>query len=612
MNFKRPILILLFLCLLLGAGLVATHVLRPRLDYRLGERLFTLPVESVTTMECDVLDETGQWCTAKLERQGIRWVFSSPYAGTYCSETAMNHIFEATRQMRVTSVIGRVQETNFNAQQYLTLKTIDKTLSCGFNRDSELSLEQTAVAIDNELVTIASETLASLPKQLNDLRSCALLPFTSSTAITEITWSEAEMPFTRAHRLPDGDWEVSQADLFKKRKEVIDPILEHLVSSKIIAQYIFPSTPQEASTTERIPTEMLMKYGLDMENARLSIRTRDLDKPLIFSLGNSVPENPDYIYCLIHASQSIVLIPQSIRAAFAPEGPFAVDYTNLPLLETDETPNILDIRLFSNDTRATYMRNGQQWENKLLGLTVDKAALDEFLDTLVALHADLLAIQQPEMTDPYLQISLQYSSEAKTTTLAFAREETGDILVHCKETGRLYTLPEDVFPEKLYSPTLPYDLLDKTALRLNPSSITKITLQRPKQPDIAIARDASVTQGWRTLSPQGAYVNVEVVNAWLNHFSHMPAHALSVLQNHTNTLAPWGYRADGEIAYQLRVTLDFDGTNEHLRNTLLFAESARDDAFTPMILQGRLIEYLIAPDILQSLLQNPLLYEDRE
>lgn len=612
MNFRRPIICLLFLCMLLIGGLVLTHVFRPSVNSRIGEQLISFAPETITEMSFDVKDEQGQWCTVHLKRQGTRWIFVSPYEGTLCDEDAIANILTACRQMHVASIVGRVQELNFTAQQYLTLKSVDKAIVCGFNLDAEMNLKHIAVAVDEEVVTVDATALAVLPKTLNALRTHALLPFTTPDYILELTWSEVGTPFTRAHRLPNGNWEVSQADVFVKRESSIVPLLEDFVKKDLIHAYVFPKNHTEANKIDHIPTEMLMKYGLDMENARLSLRVRGLEDPVVLSLGKPSTESPDDIYCLIHASQSIVLVPKTMREYFDEKGPLAIDYTNLAIVEQDETPpTMVEINLLTSGNHTTYVCTNGKWENKMVGLKVDETAISAFLKTLYDLRGDLLAIQQPEPTDSMFQIKLQNEAKATDVTLSFTRDESGDMLVYNRETKRLYTIKEDAFPECLLSSTLTYDFFEKTALCVNPQSIVKITVQRPGEEDLILARDEAVTCGWRTIQPKGAYVDVEVVDAWLKHLEKLPAHALIIHEGYENTLAPWGYRSNGTPSYQLRLILDFADASQGLRNILLFGETSMEENFIPMIIQGRTVEYFIDPEIVNAFKRSPFVYENR-
>jgi hypothetical protein len=610
MNFKRPILILLLLCMALAAGLVATDMLRPSLHQRVGRRLFSIDPEAVVTMQCDVKDESGAWCSVSLKRDGSRWSFVSPYRGMMCDVTAITKLLSLGRQMRVTSIVGPLQETNFHAQQYLTFTTVEKSYTCGFNLDSEMTLQRAAVAVDEEVVTIEASALKALPKTVSELRSRALLPFLPEDYILEMTWSEEGAPFMRAARLPQGDWEVTQADVFKKAKETIAPVLEALVKKDLIAAYVYASDDSDMATGEHISTEVLMKYGLDVENARLSVRVRGVDDPIVFSFGKRSTVMPGFVYCLMHGSQSIVLVPEEVRDFFKASGPFAVDYTNLPLVEKRERPTTVDVRSYKHASYATYVYNGARWENKILGLAVDPAAMAALLEMLTTLRGDVIAIQQPAPTDVDLQVTLHYGAEERITLL-FVRDESGDMHVYCSETKRLYALPEDAIPEALLSETFAYDVLEKTALRLDPLTIQRVTIERPGAPTMAIARDDAVTGGWRTLQPAGGFVDLKVLEGWLKHFAWMPAEQLKVLDGRASVLAPWGVDASGSPRYTLKIVLDLDGSAEGLRNTLIFAPVQTLEMPVPMQVQGRLVEYTIAPEIVADLMRSPFVYEDR-
>lgn len=610
MNFKRPILFLIFLCVALITGLIVTHILRPQLNQRIGGALFSVSPDSIVAIQCDVKDEEGQWCTVKLKREGASWSFVSPYKGMMCDVSAVTKLLALSRQMRVSSVLGKQQDTNFEALQYLTFSTVEQDYTCGFNLNAEMDLSRMAVVVDEDVVTIDASVLNALPKTVSELRSRALLSFIPEDYILELMWRKEGAPFMRATRLPDGDWEVSQADVFRKRAEVVTPVLEALVRKDLIAAYVYTSSRERSTGEGQAFSDELLKYGLDLEDERLSVRVRGEDSPIVFSFGNASTAHPGFVYCLLHASQSIVLVPSFVRDFFNETGPFAVEYANLPLVEKGLNPTSIEIQQIASSTHATYVRVEDQWENKALGLVADAKAMEDFLACVLDLRGDLVNIQSTELKEAFLQIEIR-GEKNETTTLLFSNEEkSGRVEVYCKETKRLYSIAMEAFPKLLLSATLAHDMLERKVLQIDPATIKKITIERPGEPTLAIARDVTVTGGWRTIQPAGAYVDTKVVEVWLNYFANLPANNLKVLDRSVSLIAPWGTYEDGTPKYQFRMVIDLDGSDHGLRNTLLFATTKQATDDVPMIVQGRSIEYMIAPKIVSDLICSPFVYED--
>lgn len=620
MNFKRPIIFFILLCCVLIGGLIFTHAVRPRPNRLIGTEVFPIASNAITSISLNVEDESGQLRAVELKRQGRAWFFEHPYKGVLCNDRTIARILSATNQMKVLSICDAELASRFKFNRSLTLATVDKTYQCGFNPNGEIKSDRVAVATENEIVCVDAATIKQLPKTFNELMPQALLPFVSKDSILEMTWRENGVPFTRVYRdevtSQKGDWIVEKADVFKKTNEVIAPLLEELVKKDFIVKYLTPIEGSSQQVFDHLSIEVLRKYGLDLDEcARFTIRLREFKEERVFKFGHESVEAPGYIYCLIeHApnAQSIVLVPKVIRTAFGEEGLFAVEYTNLAIVDGIDSPDIVDIRSMTNMQQANYIQENGTWVNKQIALNVDSKAMQSFIQHLLSLRGNLVAPNQPPMNDPIAIISLKKQQDASASaTISFDRDENGDFFVYRNETKRLYFIKESDFPKALLSPNLAYDVLDKIALRVAPQTVKQIEIQQPEQDPITIVRDAEVASGWRMVQPVGAYVDVAVVNRWLAHLEKMETHSIMVKDDLFDVTAPWGYRSSGEPSYQLRLILDFNSSTTDLRKTIIFAESASEDGDVKMVVQGRTGEYLVAPEVVNDFKQLPFVYEER-
>ncbi|MEG2724265.1 MAG: DUF4340 domain-containing protein [Kiritimatiellia bacterium] len=603
MNFRRSILVLLSLVILLAAALVAARWYHPADPYARGSRLFPVAPESVVGVELEFGTAIPR---AVLVRSGELWRMKEPFPGALCGAAEMAALLDACQGMKILNDLGRRAERL--PERAVTLRVPDASWTCRFGERLPMRLSETLAEVDGEWVSLATENLANLPQSAAALRTKVLLPVLPET-ITALEWRAPGISFTRAVRVSNGNWSVTQPLPFEVTRTAVRPVLEALCVDPLTA-YVRPSDTPSADLTELLSSlhseTTLAEYGLDEETAvRVTIYLLGMTDPMTLRIGKADPERAGNVFCLMDRYQSIVSVPAKLRELFSAKGPFVTDYCNVPVLGDLTEPVRLLLRPQGGVISTELARVNGVWTLVLPApLPADGAVVAAMNRQLFTLTGDLLGTTAPA-GDPLCELSLLWDGGRAPVELAFyAGEAVGTRLVFRRDTGRVYRVKTADLPLAMIESDFDYALVDRTVLSLPAANIRCITVRRKHAAmDVTVGhRDGSLA--WETDRPRGAYINQAAVDAWLTLFADLRAvRVIRYISASREDLNAYGLDSP-----ELSIVLDLEG-EEGLRRVLLVGTPHPVTGNAPLLIQGRPMVYEIDAktlEILRRMLVEPL------
>ena len=605
MRFGRNILILSALALFLAAGLLTERLMRPGRAVDAGVPLFPVAPEAIVAIEWEEESPTGATRPMALRREGELWHLATPYAGALCDAAAMADFLDAALAMRVSARLGPAEGSAFRVTRRLTLRTADGAYTRGFGGAQPMALAQTLAEADGALVSVEAAQVARLPKRAATLRTRAALPVPAER-VTALEWRAPGQPFTRAQRLPNGNWAVSRPFPFEVEAKDAGRVPEALTAAHGILAYVRPADDAPPPATDRaLPEAILANYGLDEETAlRLSVYVRGLGRPLTLRFGRADPDREGAVFCLLDDGRSVVSVPGALAAAFGAEGPFVATAREFVVFGEAAEATRLTVRLRGQETPVTLALANGLWRLTLpMSLPADAVAARGLLARLAGLVGEVTGIEPPAGQDPLCVLTLGEPRPGETPpALALYAGASADTLLAWRtDRRRLYRVARANVPAGLLEPGLQHALADRTVLSVPAAQIRRLAVLRRDGSGCAVRR-AGAALTWSTESPVGAYVDTATVDAWLTRFADLKAdHVLRDAPVALGALRPYGLERP-----LLRLTLDLDGAEEGLRRVLLIGDPDPETGEAPALIQGRPILYALDADTVRLLLRSPV------
>lgn len=611
MNFRRSTFLFILISLFSGGGLFLTKNYGAIPECHLGEPLFPLPPNAVTSIAWHVSTLEGIM-PVKVKRLGQRWSFVSPFPESDCDERTIQTILDAATSMDVTSLQGKIEETGFMPTRELILATADQHYAISFGNDQPFANDSTVVARGDNLVTIDSKNVARLPRTLNEFRTKSLLAFIRPEQILSLEWHVRGAPFTRIHRLANSNnWTLSQPFTLTLARDKIQRLLEALTKPNLIETYLTPDDFSIVTTPTQFTSTELMQYDLDEEHAiRLSVYVRGLKEPLKLRFGKNDPIRENHVFCLMSNNQAIVSVPREIRDALTNNENAIINASDIPIIADIKKPTTIRLRQKEDHLHTTYVLDRDQWKQQAYDCYADPNAMEAFCSTLLNLRGDLINTNVVPTLKPECEIIIEQANhQPQNVHLTLYRNPTTQQIEVFREDNRYsYALKNENLLSQIMAENVTYALLNQQLLQLPPETIKTITIQRTGLPNTVISRNTTENT-WQTISPAGAFVNEEVADQWLKQFENL--RATQILGPAENPSAPWGSDNVGNLNFSIRVILDLKDDTHGLRKVLLFETPNPSKSTVQMMILGSPILYEVPRSVYDLLATSPLLYLDR-
>ena len=605
MKFARNIIVLLFLVALLAAGLVSERFLRPNASLAPGVPLFPTPPEQIVGISWDVEAPNGAIREMTLRREGDLWRMERPYPGALCDAAAVADFLDALQSLRVQARLGPAEDSAFRIMRRLTVFTPEDAYSRGFGGTQPMALAQTLAEADGMLVSVEASAVARLPRSAAALRTRALLP-AGPDRVQALEWRGPQAPFSRAQRLPGGNWEVSRPIPFEVEARAAGELLAALTAEGSVLAYVRPADDAPYAPDRPLAETALAGYGLDEESAlRLSVYVRGLDEPQTLRFGRADPAHADAVFCLLDDGRSVVAVPKSIPERFGADGPFAPAFREFLVLGEAAEAARLTFRREGREAPVALERAQGVWRLTLpMALPADAAAVRELLAWLPTLTGEITGVEPPSGEEPVGSLTIEREHGAPPVTLTFypSPERPADsLLVWRDDQRRLFRVARGERLGALLSENLQHTLVDRTVLSVPAGRIRRIAaLRRDGSRCAAVRPGAALT--WETESPAGAYVAADVLDAWLTRFADLKAER--VLRD--APVSPDKLRPYGLDRPLVRLTLDLDGGEDGLRRVLLIGDPDPKTGAAPALVQGRPVLYELDAETVRLLLRWPM------
>lgn len=609
MRFGRNIAFLLALVAALAGALVALRALRPEALPQGGDPLFPMPPEAVLGVVWDAEGPDGRQVPVALRREGELWRMTRPYPGAVCDAAAVTDLLDAAQALRILARLGDKAAADFRPERRLTLRTVDGARTCGFGEVLPMRLSETLAEVGGVLVSVEAATVARLPMQVAALRTRAVLSAAPSRLLS-LEWRAPGRPFTRAQRMANGNWSVTQPFPFEAPAEKVAAALATLTDAHAVAAYVLPADgdafgPDGLARPCPTSESALAGYGLDEEGAvRVTAHVRGVSEALTLRFGKEDPARPGNVFCLLNGAQAIVSVPSALRDVFGPQGPFVTDYRNLPVLGDAAPPRRLTLRAGPGDAPTELARARGGWSMALpVNLPADTAVVRGLLQGLSGLTGDLTGEEPP--STPALCLLTLTPAEGAPAELSFHASESGEgaLLAYRADLRRLYRVRREAVPEALLRGGFAHALADRTVLAEPAAGIRRISLLRRDGSRVSVVRPG-VALDWETEAPQGAYIDPDTLDAWLTRFADLKAvRVLRGVPTAFGALRPYGLDNPS-----LRLTLDLEG-EAGLRRVLLVGDPDPATGAAPALVQGRPILYELDAETVR-LLRRPLAVQE--
>ncbi len=610
MRFGRNIAFLLALVAVLAGALAALRLLRPKAALQGGEPLFPMPPEAVVGVAWDTEGADGRRVPAELRREGELWRMVRPYAGAVCDTAAVADLLDAAQALRVLAHLGRAADAGFRPDRRLTLQTVDGTRSCGFGGVLPMRLSETLAEVGGALVSVEAATVARLPAHAAALRSRAVLPVPPGR-ILSLEWRAPGRPFTRAQRMANGNWGVTQPFPFEVKAAEAAAALGALTDARAITDYVLPADgdtfgPEGLARPGPTSEAALAGYGLDEEGAvRVTVHVRGLGESITLRFGGENPARPGNVFCLLNGMRAVVSVPATLRGLFGPQGPFVTDYRDLPVMGDAEAFGSLTLRAGPTDAPTELTRSRGGWSIVLpVSLPADAAAVRGMLRGLAALTGDLTGTEPPK-SEALCLLTLARASGGAPAEIAFypSAADPESLLAYRADLRRLYRVRRAAVPEALLRGGFAHALADRTVLAEPVAGIRRISLLRRDGSRVSVVRPGA-SLAWETEAPKGAYIDSAALDAWLTRFADLKAvRVLRGVPTAFGALRPYGLDRPA-----LRLTLDLEG-EAGLRRVLLVGDPDPETGAVPALVQGRPILYELDAET-AALLGRPIVVRE--
>lgn len=576
MRFRRNIILLSVLVLILAGILVALQQMRRHMRLGTGWRIFPVDSASVVGIRLDFV--AGEPDLAVV-RDGDTWRMKSPYDGLFCDAAAVAELLDGALGMRVSAVPGDLPEEPFQEPfRTLTLELPDGAYTAKIGTPLPMCEHEVQAETDGRRVILPADQTEFLPKSADALRTSVLVPLPADR-VSALEWRAPGIPFTAAVRRPSGNWSVIQPIPFEVRAETVRSILEGLCETPSLT---YAETHRSASEGN-IAEPALAGFGLDDESAlRLSVRIEGGGAPLSFRFGAPVPGQPETCYCLIEGAKTVVAVPKSLRDAFGAEGPFVTDFRNLPVFGDISGPT--RIRLAPRAGTVTELKRSESgWELLLpVRLTAAAQTVEAYCRRIFGLTGD--AAKLPEGGQPpRTQLTFYWGGGRPSVTASFYEDpaHSGMMLVRRDDTGRVYRVSRDRLPSALLADGLDVALVDRTVLSLPAAAVRRIA---DGTSAVAVAQKS---RRWETVSPAGAYLVQPTVDALLTLLADLRAVRVmaALASGPEETVIRYGL--DEPVR---KLTFDLTGSDA-LRRILLIGRQSPVTGNAALMVQGRPIVY---------------------
>lgn len=610
MRFGRNVAFLVALVAMLAGALVALRLFRPEPLPQGGDPLFPMPPEAVLGVTWEAEGPDGRQVPVELRREGESWRMARPYPGAVCDTAAVTDLLDAAQSLRVLAYLGDKAAADFRPERRLTLRTVDGARTCGFGEALPMRLSETLAEVGGALVSVEAATVARLPTRVAPLRTRAVLP-TEPSRLLSLEWRAPGRPFTRAQRMANGNWGVTQPFPFEAQASLVAPALRTLTDARAVTAYVLPADgdafgPDGLARPCPTSESALAGYGLDEEGAvRVTVHVRGSGEALTLRFGKEDPAHPGNVFCLLNGAQAIVSVPVALRDVFGPQGPFVTDYRNLPVLGDAVRPQRLTLRATPGDapTELAMVRGG--WAITLpVSLPADTVAMRGLVRGLSGLTGDLTG-EAPPSTPTLCVLTLAPEGGAPSELSIHASDAGEDVLLAYRpDLLRLYRVRREAVPEVLLRGGFAHALADRTVFAEPAANIRRISLLRRDGSRVSVARPGPALD-WETEAPKGAYVDAATLDAWLTRFADLKA--VRVLRGEPTAFG--ALRPYGLDNPSLRLMLDLEG-EAGLRRVLLVGDPDPATGAAPALVQGRPILYELDAETVR-LLNRPLVVRER-
>lgn len=610
MKFGRNIAFLLSLVAVLAGALAVFRLSRPEALPQGGDPLFPMPPETVLGVVWEAEGPDGRQVPVELRREGDSWYMTRPYSGAMCDAVAVADLLDTAQSLRILARLGDKATTDFRPERSLTLRTVDSARTCGFGDVLPMRLSETLAEVGGTLVSVEAATVARLPTRVAPLRTRAVLPMEPDRLLS-LEWRAPGRPFTRAQRMANGNWGITQPFPFEAQASQVAPALRTLTDVRAVAAYVLPADgdafgPDGLARPCPTSESTLASYGLDEEGAiRVTVHARGIGEALTLRFGKEDPARPGNVFCLLNGAQAIVSVPSALRDVFGPQGPFVTDYRNLPVLGDAVRPQRLTLRVSPGDapTELVMIRGG--WSIVLpVNLPADAVAMRELVRGLSELTGDLTG-EEPPSTPTLCTLTLT-PKDGALAKLSLHTSASGDdvLLAYRSDLRRLYRVRREAVPEVLLRGGFAHALADRTVFAEPVANIRRISLLRRDGSHVSVVRPGPALD-WETESPKGAYIDVATLDAWLTLFADFKAvRVLRGVPTAFGALRPYGLDNPS-----LRLMLDLE-SEDGLRRVLLVGAPDPTTGAAPALVQGRSILYELNAETVR-LLNRPLAVQER-
>lgn len=613
MRFGRNIAFLMALVSVLAGALAALRLFRPKASPQDGDPIFPMPPEAVIGVEWDTKGPDGRCVPMALRREGESWRMTRPYAGTVCDMAAVADLLDAAQALRVSARLGGKSAAAFHPDRRLTLRTAEDERTCGFGEVLPMRLSETLAEVGGALVSVEANAVARLPSHAAALRTRSVLPVAPGRLLS-LEWRAPGHPFTRAQRMANGNWGVTQPFPFEAKASDVIAALRTLTDTRAVSAYVLPADndplgPDGLARPCPTSDSALAGYGLDEEGAiRVVAHARGVGEALTFRLGKEDPARPGNVFCLLDGSQAIVSVSSALRDVFGPQGPFVTDYRNLPVLGDAAPPARLTFRAGPGDAATELTLAHGRWFIALpVSLPADTAIVCGILHGLTSLTGDLTSAEPPA-TQAVCSLALFSATGGASAELSFHPDEAGadTLLAYRADLRRLYRVRREAVPEALLKGGFSHALADRTVLSEPAAGIRRISVLRRAGAHVSVARTKDALL-WEIEEPRGAYIDLATLDAWLTRFADLKAvRVLCGVSTAFGALRPYGLDRPS-----LRLTLDLGGETG-LRRVLLVGATDPETGTAPALVQGRPILYELDAETVRLLARPLAVREDSQ
>lgn len=359
-------------------------------------------------------------------------------------------------------------------------------------------------SIADQVMSVSSELMDCVPKDLDDIRSRAIVACDRSRLrILEI--KAQGKPFIRLSR-EGGTWRLTQPSDAPADDRKVTKMLDALYAVKA-SQFVWPSATraEEAAVSDSALKTRLELYGLGSDMLlQISAQESALAEPSRLVLGNAVEGTEGYRYVLMPGGQAIATLTNSLVAAFmcTPS-----DLRDMRLFfERPDKVNRLQIAVEGVLYVLTQQNGAWQMVSPIVG-RADQASVNEALEQLLRLNAievvsttntvSAASASTVDATDGKSRVEFM-TADGKSEKLIFTPEYVqGNAYYSVNMADRAMTYRVEVrsVPLALLQAHAALALYDRTIFSFTNNSIQRISAKLPSGVTETVFRDKEGT--WR-------------------------------------------------------------------------------------------------------------------